>query len=513
MRFISFYIQLFSIILIFKTTIFACTCVEYNTPVCASISRSDAVFTGKVEKITPFSANDSSSVSLGNVGSISTVGGNNLIWLHIKVDRKFKGIKDDFVKVLTYINTSCDLGIKKGEKWIFYASRDDNENLGVGACSGTTKISNDDKEYLEEVFSVSQDKNIESISGYIKTDRYSDAGIKDALITVEGKDFFSTTTSGGKGSFNISVPQAGKYNVSISIPLAAVLFDISYGAKSETIKMSEPTDTKSVLTYEVDVPQGQCLYSELEFFPIDLKATGEIKGKFIATDGKQFPKFYPQLCRVKQTEKDTLSSCKMDTDFNHDGSFSFSGLREGKFVIVVNPSDFPEVSTPYLRHYYPGVRNFKDAQIINFEQGQQLDGLIFNLLPMLPLREVKGQIFWNKKKPVTFENDEEKAYVSLHNPQRAISPLDNDYYKFWDEKKRVYEEVKTVEVRSDGTFSILAFDGFDYIIRVSAEDKQEKTHCGFAKITVNKDLQLLKMILNRTKKCWADDYAKELLKK
>jgi hypothetical protein len=495
--------------------IFACTCVEYNTPICAKLSRSDAVFTGKVEKITPFSETDSAGMPMGNVNSISTFGGNNLIWLHIKVENNFKGIKETFVKVLTYTNTSCDLGVKKGERWIFYASRDEGGNLNVGACSGTSEISGDDAEYLNNVGAIAKDKNIESVNGFVQKERYSDVGVKDAIVKVEGTNFFTSVVTNSQGVFNVRVPQAGKYKVHVTVPFSAIVPMLPLGLERSSVEVFEPTETKSVFAYEAVVPQGQCQYSELEFYPVDLKATAEIAGKFVATDGRQFPEFYPQLCSVKATEKETLSSCKMYSKFKPDGTFSFSGLREGKFVIVVNPSGFPEVSKPYLRHYYPGVKNFNEARIINLEQGQKLDNLTFDLLPMLPTREVKGQVFWDSKTPVTFSSNAsygERLHISLHNPQNALSALADDYYKYWDEEKSQYEKVETVEVKPDGTFSITAFDGFEYIIRASADDKSEKTHCGFAKITVDRNLAPLKIILNRTKKCWADDYAKELKK-
>lgn len=516
MKKLTFFIYSVFVLFISQTEIFACTCIEAYTPICAKLSRSDAVFTGKVEKITPFSASDSTGVPLDNVNSISTVGGSNLVWLHVRVERNFKGLKDNFVKVLTYTNTSCDLGVKKGERWIFYASRDEKSgNLNVGSCSGTSKIDNDDAEYLNDVSATAQDKNIESVNGFVQKERYSYIGVKDAIINVEGINFFTSSVTNPQGIFNVRVPQAGKYKVRVTVPFSAIFPIVPFGLEPNLIEVFEPTEMKSVFAYEAVVSQGQCQYSEIESYPIDLKATAEISGKFVATDGEQFPMFYPQLCSVKATEKETLSSCRGFSKFKSDGTFSFSGLREGKFVVVVNPRGFPEVSEPYLRHYYPGVKNFNEAQIINLEQGQTLNNLTFNLLPMLLTREIKGQVFWDSKTPVTFSSNasySEKLHISLHNPQDAIRPLYDYYYKHWGEEKSEYEKVETVEVKPDGTFSLTAFDGFKYIIRASAADKSEKTHCGFAEIMVDKNLAQLKIILNRTKKCRADDYAKELKK-
>ncbi|HEU0144997.1 MAG TPA: hypothetical protein VFQ47_09450 [Nitrososphaera sp.] len=433
-----------------------------------------------------------------------------MVWLHIKVEHNFKGLKENFVKVSTYTNTTCDLGVKKGERWIFYATRDESGNLSVGACSGTSKISGDDSEYLKNVAAVAQDKNIESINGFVQNERYSFTGVSDVIVNVEGINFFTTTTTNSQGFFTVRIPQAGKYQVRVAVPFAADVPIVPFGLEGG--EMTEQTETKSVFSYEAIVPQGQCQYSELEFYPVDLKATAEIAGKFVATDGKQFPKFYPQLCRVKENEKETLSSCSMNFGLKQDGSFSFSGLREGKFVIVINSSNFPEANAPFLRHYYPGVGNFSDAGIINLEQGQKLNNLIFKLPPLLPTHEIKGQVFWKDKTPVSFSSDasyDEKLKIYLYNPQNGNSSLDVDYLKYWNDEKNEAEEVKMVEVKTDGTFSMLAFEGFEYILKAYI-DKNGKTHCGFAKITVDKELTPLKISLNRTKKCSVEDYVNEL---
>jgi hypothetical protein len=202
-----------------------------------------------------------------------------LIWLHIKVERSFKGVQENIIKVLTYINTSCDLDVKKGERWIFYASRDKSGNLGVGACSGTTKISrNENAQYLNEVAAAVQDKNIESVNGFVFKEPYTGKQINGAIVNVEGADFFTSTATNSQGLFSIRVPQAGKYKVRITIPFRANVLEVPFGIEPNLTQTFEPTETKSVFAYETIVPQGQCQYSEIGFFPIGLKsAVGKMK--------------------------------------------------------------------------------------------------------------------------------------------------------------------------------------------------------------------------------------------
>jgi hypothetical protein len=48
----------------------ACTCLDYGVPTCALFSRADAVFVGKIERITSAMGDKEADVQLGGVGSI-----------------------------------------------------------------------------------------------------------------------------------------------------------------------------------------------------------------------------------------------------------------------------------------------------------------------------------------------------------------------------------------------------------------------------------------------------------
>jgi hypothetical protein len=91
----------------------ACTCLDYGVPTCALFSRADAVFVGKIERITSAMGDKDASVELGGVGSISSRGGGP-IWVHFTIEHAFKGVSGKIVKALTYRGTSCDLGVKGG---------------------------------------------------------------------------------------------------------------------------------------------------------------------------------------------------------------------------------------------------------------------------------------------------------------------------------------------------------------------------------------------------------------
>src|SRR5580765_6002680 len=102
----------------------ACTCLDYGVPTCSLFSRADAVFVGKIERITSAMGDKDASVQLGGVGSISSRGGGS-IWVHFTLEHAFKGVGGKAVKALTYRGTSCDLDVKEGERWLIFAHRDE----------------------------------------------------------------------------------------------------------------------------------------------------------------------------------------------------------------------------------------------------------------------------------------------------------------------------------------------------------------------------------------------------
>src|SRR5687768_8794526 len=108
---------------LFLETAEACTCIDYGVPTCALFANADAVFVGKVQRITSAMGDKDANVGLPGVGSISSRGA-GLIWVHFTLEQAFKGVTRKTVTALTYRGTSCDLEIKAGERWVIFASRD-----------------------------------------------------------------------------------------------------------------------------------------------------------------------------------------------------------------------------------------------------------------------------------------------------------------------------------------------------------------------------------------------------
>jgi len=502
----------FIALLFFFETLSACTCPEGGVPTCAEFDRADAVFYGKIEQITSFDSEDAK-VSFPSVNSISTFKDSGLVWLNVKVERAFKGVEEKNVKVTTYQGTSCDIGkVKKGQRWIFFAYRNEESGiLGVGACNATGRLSEKlsaYKDYFSELDTLSKDNSGTYIKGTLVKDTFVDAR-QQGNVSIEGENFFESNPTDKEGFFSFKVPKAGKYKVKVIVPFSAAF---GFTREFTNFKKSSPTENETVFEYEIDAEENKCNYNQIELYPIDLKATGKISGKFIPKDWNVFSKFYPSLCRLKETEEKTLKSCKTDYSLKMDGSFKLSGLREGKYTLVINDDNFPDGSAPFWRHYYPGVRDFKDAQPIILEQGETLSDIKFNLPKSLPLREIKGQVFWKDGKPVTFnpdsDNDLDVYLYSFEKPDKMI--FMHSFLTDWSENKE-NKSIEMTEVKPDGSFTINAFDGFTYWLEADIDLPNGKTRCGFYKLKMEESLaQPIKVVLDRTVNCRTEDYVKEL---
>lgn len=498
----------------FFQSIQACTCSEHGVPVCAEFDRADAVFYGKVEDVTPFEAKDAK-VSFPSVNSISTFKGSGLVWIHVKVEKAFKGVTEKTVKVATYQRTSCDIGeVKKGQRWIFFAYRNRESGiLGVGACNATGQLSeklSEYNDYFSELEKLGQGKQGTLVKGTIIKDAFVGEP-QQASVSIEGENFFSTNPTDKGGNFSFKVPKAGKYKVRVSVPFSATFY---FTYKVTNFTKNSPTEQETIFEYEIDAEENECNYYQIETFPIDLKATAIISGKFIPRDWKFFSKFYPELCRLKETEEETLKSCYSIYSLKMDGSFEIKGLREGKYTLVINDGNFPDGSNPFWRHYYPGVKNFKEAQPIFLEQGQTISDVKFTLPEFLPLREIKGQVFWKDGKPVTINPEtDNNLFVWLYSFEKPDKMIFlHSFLIDWESKEQ--KSIEMTSVKPDGTFTITAFDGFTYWLEAFIELPNGKTKCGFAKLKMDEaTIQPIKIILDRTDNCKTEDYVKELEKK
>jgi len=484
----------------------ACTCLDYGVPTCALFSRADVVFVGKIERITSAMGDKDASVQLGGVGSMSSRG-SGLIWVHFTIEHAFKGVSGTTVKALTYSGTSCDLAVKKGQRWLIFAQRDkETSNLGFGACDGNGAIEKNSP-LIAELEKLSKHSGPLSIRGRVAQEQFSNVKGAKAIITGNGLNLETITDD--DGSYGFEVPTAGAYKVKVIVPFSASLMH-----RGDDRPIDEkPEETQTVFEYSATASPDACDYQFFDTFKIDLKATASIAGVFLLDSWMYVPRFYPSVCRLMPTEKETLERCR--TEFyglNPDGTFKFEGLREGTYTIVMNDDDFLDGSSPFRRHYYPGVRDFSKAEPIVLEQGEEKTQIRFKALPMIPLRAVSGQVFRKDGKSFSLPGGQ-KPYIKAYSYEKGKEPkffFINSYILDWG-KGKDGREVKMVDVSPDGKISLSLFEGNSYIIVVETDPWGDKVECGMTKVDINSQpADPLRIVIDRKGRCDEKAFAKML---
>lgn len=491
----------------FLNEVNACTCVDYGVPTCSLFSNADAVFVGKIERITSAMGDKDASVELGGVGSISSRG-SGLIWVHFTLDHAFKGVNGKTVKALTYRGTSCDLSVKEGQRWLIFAHRDkETSNLSFGACDGNGTIEKNSP-LIAELEKLSKHSGPFSIRGRVAEQRYSN--VKGARAVITGNGINLETVTDDDGSFSFDLPRAGSYTVKVIVPFSATLMRFSGDYRPIGEK---PEETQTVFEYSATASPDACDYQFFDTFKIDLKATASIAGVFILDNWKYVPRFYPSVCRLMPTEKETLKECRtVFYGLNPDGTFKFEGLREGTYTIVMNDDDFLDGSAPFRRHYYPGVRDFSKAEPIVFEQGEEKTQIRFKALPMVPLRAVSGQVFRKDGNPFSLPEGQ-KPYIKAYSYEKGKEPkffFINSYILDWG-KGKDGREVKMVDVSPNGEISLSLFEGSSYIVVVETNPWGDKVECGMAKVDISSQpANPLRIVIDRKGQCDEKAFAKEL---
>lgn len=491
----------------FFNQVSACTCVDYGVPTCALFSRADAVFVGKIERITSAMGDKDASVQLGGVGSMSSRGG-GLIWVHFTFEHAFKGVSGQTVKALTYRGTSCDLNVKEGQRWLIFAHRnDETRDLNFGACDGNQRIEKDSP-LIAELERLSKHTGPLSIRGRVAEEQFS--RVKGAKAVITGNGLNLETVTDDDGFYSFEVPRAGAYKVKVIVPFSASLMRFSDDDRPIDQK---PEETLTIFEYSATPSPDACDYQFFDTFKIDLKATASIAGVFLLDDWKYVPRFYPSVCRLMPTEKETLERCRGESyGLNPDGTFKFEGLREGTYTIVMNDDDFLDGNSPFRRHYYPGVRDFSKAEPIVLGQGEAKTQIRFKAPPMIPLQAVSGQVFRKDGKPFSAPEGQ-KPYIKVYAYEQGREPkffFFDSYILDWGNGKDG-RKVKMADVSPDGKISLSLFEGNSYIVVVETDTWGNRVECGMAKVDISSQpANTLRIVIDRKGRCDEKAFAKML---
>ena len=404
----------------------ACSCVDYDPPVCAQYWGADAVFAGVVTDIRklPPDSSDSFPKAL----------------LRFTVEDAFRGLNTREVDVATLSGTSCDTTFKKGERWLVYAYRDAaTGRLEIQPCTRTHQLQGGMNEDLDYIRAVRRGPPEQSVLG--KFTRVAYGPLMGVGVSVRGGGQTFETETDADGRFNLRLPRGGAYSVSAVVPFSAQAVGRSAEVKTE------PTDERTVIEYSVELPAGRCAYDLINVYEVDLHATAEVSGKVLDESDRPVTRGHVRLYKAEPKEGADPEAAY--TAIKEDGSFKFEGVAVGNYYLVINPRDeAPDKSdAPHPRTFYPGVAEQSKATPVVVTEGLKLEDLVFRVRPALRERVLKGVVVWPDGKPAA------EAGVSLYDAAQ------NRY-------------IQMVKADAAGKFEVSIYGDFKYEVSASVYGKK-----------------------------------------
>lgn len=375
----------------------ACSCLQYGTPACAAYWDADAVFAGVVTDVRkiPKDSPDAWPEAL----------------LRFVVEDAFRGLSVGELDVATPSGTSCDVGFRKGERWLVYAQRDAaTGRLVAHPCTRTHRLAGGTDEDLDYIRGLRRGAPGQSVLGRLVQNGYARfAGVKVSVVGPGGQSFETETDA--EGDFAVRLERGGSYTVRFVVPFAA-------GAMSHTAQVGEDaTDERTVIEYPVEIADGRCVYNEVDVYKVDLHATAEVGGRVLDEDDR--PVMRGRVLLQRAEPKEGSDQRAASAEIQRDGGFKFERVAVGNYYLVVNPDDEApgDSDAPHPRTFYPGVAEQSKATPVVVTEGLKLEGLIFRVPTAMRERFVTGVVVWPGGRPAAgaritlYEAGEKSRYI------------------------------------------------------------------------------------------------------
>ena len=308
-------------------------------PPCHEYWRADAIFIGVATRVVRVP--NTTQLAIGPYSS-STV--------YFSVEEIFKGVKGSAVVFeLDY----CGHSFKEGERYLVYAHRNGAKQLYVRAGSTRTRLLSEAKEDLDYIRGLSSAEPGSRIFGSVvqrtlnlKKSEFEAESLKNVRVTLEGGNqrFELLTDNEGRYEFK-GLPQ-GTYRIRADVPAPL---------------NSEPQT--------VTVTGRGCV-------ALDISALhkGQIAGRVLDMNGRPLIDVPISLVPADASLEEVLKEDKDKSGWsfsytNRVGSFAFSYLAPGRYLLLINRSEFErsrgsETARALPRLFYPGVSDASGATVI-----------------------------------------------------------------------------------------------------------------------------------------------------
>lgn len=382
----------------------ACSCLDPGPP-CQAYWTTDVIFRGRAE-------------SIGRPADRS-VDPRQFVMVRFTILEPFKGVEAATVDVRTPTGpASCALRFTKGREYVVHASRV-NDVVTTSACSRTRRVERaaDDLAYARSV--AAGGAPLGRISGRVALRRERSWSGSDYVrpmrgvpVTLRrGDDFDLMVRTDRLGRFMANGLEPGTYSIDV--------------APAGRFRVEAPRN--------ITLADARgCAVADVALYP-----DGRVSGRVVEASGRPIRGLTVDLWGRADSEGRHADRLRAVT--RHDGSYEFTGVPPGRFVVSIDASGDPAADG--RRAFHPGVTDAAEATLLSVPPGGDVTLPDFVIPEGVDFVEVAGVVFDARRMPV------EGARVYLRGPGEhgsiMTAPVLTDF---------------------DGRFAIAAPAGLEYLV-------------------------------------------------
>ena len=333
---VSLYIVALIVLPSLATSTFATCPTMQQGPPCQEFWRADAVFIGTATRVVRV-PNETQLMIGPYVRSIT----------HFSVEEAFKGVEESMV---IFEADHCGQLFKEGERYLVYARYSEYpKKLEVRAGWSRTRLLSEAAEDLAYIRNLPSATTGSRIFGKVLQQGFKEAKmavepLRNVRVSLESEDDHREVATDDEGRFEFTSLPTATYRIRVEVP--------SYlEAREHTIKAPE----RGCLTFDLFA-----LYNR------------QIAGRVLDTNGKPVRNVGITLVSADAEREHILALTERSSGVTNysdrDGSYSFSQIMPGRYLLVVNRGDFgpsgSEMVRALPRIFYPGVTDIGAATVI-----------------------------------------------------------------------------------------------------------------------------------------------------
>lgn len=356
----------------------ACSCFHPGPP-CQAYWTTDVIFRGRVESISR--------------PADRAVDPHQFVMVRFTLLEPFKGVDGGTVEVRTPTGpASCALRFSKGREYVVHASRL-NGVISTSSCSRTARVERaaEDLQFARNI--ASGGVPLGRISGRVVlrsrslwSRQYHTRSMRDVPVTLRrGDDFSLTIRTNRSGEYAVSGLEPGTYSIAVE---------------------PEGRFRVEMLPDGITLADARgCAVADVDVYP-----DGRVKGRVVDSAGHPVRGLTVDLApgRGPEAREPSLHPEHLQTATGYDGSYEFTGVPFGRFIVGINTR--PDSVVADARVFHPGVTRLADATVVSVPAGGDVELRDLTIPPGLSFVQITGVIFDSGRVPV------EGARVYLRGP-------------------------------------------------------------------------------------------------